>query len=677
MDNEKDLAFDLSDKNNKGLKIAQQTLDAIKDIIQSVPPGVQVAQVAIDVLNKHIGADGKQGVVTFQELKDAIDAAAASAQKVNPEFQNLTSKILAGAKDAFPNGALDPAAKDKLISGALTDFVTTLGQMVEQSVGEGLTNAFLRAQVNTGFLAGLNDKIATASDTYQASAHTPADLKAFGDAVTAAGLDAVDTIKALAPVLRIFAGVVLDVGHAFDDALSTMNDGAVGLATSIAKLDALQKSTIDAFDQRIYELQHRGQKDPAIIKRRLPELAQDFELTRLANFGSLSELVAARNGKDLNGTPFQLSQEEFSSFLKKQPGQAHAPTYDEKIAALDHLKELAETDLQTRIDAINAELDAKRAAHQETIDNLSKERADIQQNAQEAIQARQDELSVLQETIGKMQAWAGLRDSTQSTIEGIAAQGQSPIERFDQLTTKFDQAFADFGKVDAAHPGLSDSERIAAGEKVGALGTQLLDLAKQAGFAVSSEAYQLLQDKVTDALTKVSGEAGAQSEGLLDKQQRALDLQTEVKDLTKETNDKLKTIDASIKAEQDAMVAEQKAAQEKIDTVSANTAGVLQYIEDLYKATISGQRDELKAKLDKLGVHSVDLVDIAGESLATQREIRDILAQSGISVTDTGKSGETKTYSSAPTGSGAAALGAAGVPLAGPVRTRPSSGSSA
>jgi len=643
------IKFDLSDKNQKGLDVYKEEIEAINAVFQDLPPGVHAGVRALELLDQTLTDAGEQGVVTFEALNERLQQAVRSVELLNPLVANFRQTIEQGAAEAIKNGT-----QEQLLDDAVDAFVLSAGRKIQDMVTSSIVEGFLRAQIDTGALAGFFDTVDKAFKEFQAGPQDATALDALTDTLQDAGLAAVATIETLTPALRQLGLAIFNIGEAFDAALDVTTSSttdAIGLATAVVQLDAAHRQFQNDIDARIFALRNQGKASPEILKRDLPDIAKEFQLTQLGFFGSLSDVIRA-------GQTGLINPDEIESYVRRTAGGPDEPTSAEKAAALVTLKDLAEKDLAIRIAAIEAETAAVIEGHQERIADLQEERAAIQEASQAAIEARQEELELIQESIAKMQAWKGLLDTTQDTLLTLRGQFESPQQQLGNLRERFEKALVDFNTIDTAHPDFSDEQRIAAGQKLNELGPQLLQLAQQSGLAQSSEAYRILYDLVTDALDRVAGVAGSESAGLLDKQQQALDLQREIRDLQKDAAAQLKAIDEQIEAEQDAIVAAQKDAEAKIQKVSENTAGVLEWIRNQEKALYEAQHAELMAKLDAAGVTSVNLEDIQASSLLELQAIRAVLEGKGIAVDATnsaGGSASTGGNAGATPGSGGAA----------------------
>lgn len=624
---EGELEFDLSEKNGKGLAVAQETLDAIKGIIQDVLPGVRFASVAVQVLNKHIDELGQQGPVTFQELKDAIDAASASATQINPEILAFFTRISAGASQAIKDGT-----QEALIDSSMNQFIATLGRQIQEGVSTAIVDGFLNAQIDTGILGPLNTRIADAGDTFLGSARAPDDLQAYITEIRSAGLEAINLIRALGPAMRELAAIALDVGKAFDDALlAQVAEDAVGLALAINALSEAQKAFNNEIDARIYALRNEGAQDPEIIRRGLPDIEKEFKLTLLGYFGTLSDVIKAQNEGLITAT-------EAPTFLSRLPGQANAPTLSQKFDALGQLRALAEADLAIRIAGYQAVGAAEIKRHQEAIDGLQEERDALQEYYATAIQLRQDELEIIQEQIQSAEKWKQVLDTVSEAIFSLQTGQQSPFSPAARLSI----AEEEFRKQQAlfADTSLSADERARAGQKLADLGPQLLELLQSTGASQSSERFaaffdfviQQLRDVAAYSKDKISDITGGKT--IEELQAEGNILQKEIKDLQREQRDKLEDIDNQIKAEQAAIVAVQERVREQVAAASAGTANILEWIQGQGNEIFKQQTEQLKQKLTDLGVDSASLFDVQTNSWMELINIRRILEGEGITVTD-------------------------------------------
>lgn len=224
---EGELQFDLSDKSNKGLKVAQEQLDAIRGIIQDVPPGVQVAKIAIDLLNDAIDETGKQGPITFEALKEAIDAAAASAQKLNPIVQEFASTLAAQGPDAQKAGGFE-----KLLTDSTEAVIQKFEVTVRDAVVNGITEGFITASINTGVLGPLQLAISDAMEKFALSGRTPEDMAALVATIQTAGQEAIAEIKLMEPAFRELGQIILGVSEALNVSADAADNAAATIASS-------------------------------------------------------------------------------------------------------------------------------------------------------------------------------------------------------------------------------------------------------------------------------------------------------------------------------------------------------------------------------------------------------------------------------------------------------------
>lgn len=248
---EGELQFDLSDKSGKGLKVAQEQLDAIRGIIQDVPPGVQVATIAIDLLNDAIDETGKQGPVTFEALKEAIDAAAASAEKLNPIVQDFAKTIAKEGPNAQKAGGFE-----KLLSDSTEAVIAQFGESVRDAVVNGITEGFITASLNTGILGPLQLTIAEAMEAFALSDRSPDALNVLVATIQAAGEEAIAGIQLMEPAFRELGNIILGVSEALNVSADAADSAAKTIASSttakgfeeLAKgPGALNKNQVDSF----------------------------------------------------------------------------------------------------------------------------------------------------------------------------------------------------------------------------------------------------------------------------------------------------------------------------------------------------------------------------------------------------------------------------------------------
>lgn len=616
------LQYDLSDKNQKGLDVAAEELEAINAAFKDVPHGVKPAVEAIRLLDNAIDETGKQGIITFEELSQAIDDAVASANLINPEILNFFGTVSKGATEAIKAGT-----EDALIDNALQTFVTNLGRQIQDMISESIVNGFLDASVNTGILAPFNERVRQANETFMGSGRTQEDLDAYIAELRDAGLDAIQMIKDLGPALREFAQIALDIGKAFDDALLAETAGdAVSLAAAIRALQIAQQNFNDEIDARIYALRNQGKKDPEIVRRPLPQIAKDFQIEMITFFGSVSDVVRAANTGLIEHGDMEL-------ILNKQL----LATDQERMDALNRMRQLAEQDLAIRIEAIQIRAQNEIDAHNDRIKDLQDEREQIQDNYEAMIEARQEELDAIQKQIELAQKWQDVLKTLEQTIFDMTIGQDSPLSPTARLSVAQEQF--DVYSQRLRDTSLSTDQRVEAANKLSELGPQLLQLFQAIGKSQSSEDYARIFDNVIGALE----EARLYAKGEMEKatggktieelQADANRIQEEIKQLQKDQKQKLKDIEDQIKHEEDAIVAIQEKAQRDIDKVSQNTAGVLEWIKGKGNEIFERQTEKLKTELQELGVDSASLYGVQTDSFLELLRIRKILEGEGIHVT--------------------------------------------
>ena len=616
------LQYDLSEKNQKGLDVAKEELEAINAAFRDVPHGVKPGLEAIRLLDKAINEMGEQGIITFEELQVAIEDAVASANLINPEILNFFGTISKGATEAIKAGT-----EDALIDNALQTFVTNLGRQIQDMISESIVNGFLDASVNTGILAPFNERVREANETFMGSGRTQEDLDAYIAELRDAGLDAIQMIKDLGPALREFAQIALDIGKAFDDALLAETAGdAVSLAAAIRELQIAQQNFNDEIDARIFALRNQGKKDPEIVRRPLPQIAKDFQIEMITFFGGVTDVVrAAQSGLIEHG--------DMELILNKQL----LATDQERMDALNHMRQLAEQDLAIRIEAIQIRAQNEIDAHNDRIKDLQDEREQIQDNYEAMIEARQEELDAIQKQIELAEKWQDVLKTLEQTIFDMTIGQDSPLSPTARLSVAQDQF--DMFSQQLRDTSLSTDQRVEAANKLSELGPQLLQLFQAIGKSQSSEDYARIFDNVIGALE----EARLYAKGEMEKatggktieelQADANRLQEEIKQLQKDQKQKLKDIEDQIKHEEEAIVAIQERVQRDIDKVSNNTAGVLEWIKGKGNEIFERQTEKLKTELQELGVDSASLYGVQTDSFLELLRIRKILEGEGINVT--------------------------------------------
>lgn len=594
-----------SKDNDIALQDLERGVRGLADaLLSDLPQGVDAGMVALELFRK-------QGAFTFEQLNEQIEGAVAEASAFGPALA-----------EAFNAGLFD---KNLPVDEFADSLFEAVDNAFRKSIAELTFDNLIQGAFKGNILGPLLAKIDETERQVQSGDLTRA---AASEIEKQALRDAKEAMQGLKPLMNDLIEAGRDLASVFSEA----DDSAAGLAQALVVLEEAQRTFNDALETRIYALRNQGDVSPEILRRQLPDIEREFRLMQLKFFGSISEVVAAANSGLIRPS-------EMPGYLNTARGGPNEPTADQKLAALTQMQALAERDLQVRIDAINAELAAEVRRHETAIKGLQDEREQIQKQYADAIEARQTELEAIQEQLQVAQQWKAVVDETKDTIFQLrtgSGSSELPGARFAIAEAEFRRQQAILNDTAA-----TDDQRTAAAAKLNQLGPQLLQLLAAAGIAQSSEQYRVVFDEVTAALTKAQKLAEEKAGDVEALQKRQTELTQEIKDLQKEQARQLEAIDASIEREQDAIVAAQDAAKAKIEQASKNTADVLDWIRGQGNAIFQQKQDELKAKLDALGVDNVSLEGIQTASLSELQRIRQVLEDHGFTVDGGGTSGGT------------------------------------
>ena len=590
------LRFFASEDNDVALQDQERAVQGVAAAFyQDLPQGVDAAAIAIAMFHKN-------ATFTFEELDKQIRGAVAEAEAFGPALQ-----------EAFSSGLFDGDLNVEAFTKSLT---TSVDNAFREQIAKLTFDSVIDGAFKGDILGPVLDTITDTEEKVKSGDLTRAEAseiqkQALRDARTA--------MEGLRPLMEELINAGRDLASVFTEA----DNSVLGLATAIVQLQAAQEQFNNALDARIFALRNDGGASAEVIRRDLPDIEREFRLTQLQNFGSQSEIVAAAN----SGV---ITESELEQYLRRVPGGPDEATTEDKLGALTRLQALAERDLEIRVAAINAETAVIVKQHQDNITRLTKEREQIQRNAQAAIDAKQTELEAVQEALATAQAWKATLDQVTDTLLQMQVGNTSPDSGIVRLQTLQSEFFAQQARFNDTS--LTDEQRQEAAGKLSTLAPQILEQAQAAGIAQSSEAFRVIFEQVALALDKIKNEAGVKAvdvDALIVKQTK---LQEDIKALQKGTNAKLDAIEAQLRTEQDAITAAQDAAKEKIQEVSNNTAGVLEWIQGQGNAIFEQKQDELKEKLAALGVTDISIESIQASSLTELQAIRALIEGQGSTV---------------------------------------------
>lgn len=614
--------FFTSSFNDISIEGYRDTIEGLAGVMfKDLPLGVRAADVAIEALNANIDVAGNQGIVTFNEMKDRIQDLSLAAGLMVPAFQHAASaafELASATQDVSDLPDVTPDFFPKTNSDTGDAFFTELKGNLASAVLTAITDAFIQAAVQASILEPFIHTLVDTASKLGTGELTLAEAKAIiGEASTAA----LGSLNQLKPFLNDILSIGSDVAAMFLD----VGDNVGLLAQQIARLEDAAHLFDFNLQVRIDSLRGGG-GTASTLRAELPRLKADFDSIKEEFFSGGDDPIFSHNSDTGKNTPLN-AVAKFS------------PT--ERLNALAELQANVEHQLDLQVRAYQAELEFEVKGHNENITRLQKEKEGIQDTADAAIKLRQDELDLIKDQIELAAKWQSVVENLSQTIFNLETGAESnlnPIGRLSFAKDEFTRQTAIFRNKD-----LSVDQRVAAAQKLGELGPQIIQLLSGAGISQSSEAYALQFDEIIASLDEANRFAAAEINKITgglsieELQAKANILDEEIKGIQEHARDTLDAIDDKIKIEQDAIVAAQDRTTEQIRLVNGKAAEQLEWIRNQGNSIFKQRIDGLKEKLAKLGIDSssVNLEDLTFDSYSELVKIRMILDEAGIFVDDT------------------------------------------
>lgn len=577
-----------------------------------LPPGVDAARLAIELLDEAFTesretlaefADqikienltdeeamrllkdlGDQGIVTFEELQEKILAAASAGTILGPVLSDL---ILGVATS-------DAALGDAPTKGQLeSQFIDTIEKEIAGAVVNGLIEGFIQSSLQT---AALEPFFMVFNDAMAQVAAEEITIEEATALIDEEFTHVRSNLEQLMPLIQRAVDFGLQLSEAFGlfaDNIQTAADAAKALS-GVTELHGL-------FDQRLTDrvefLRTGGQATPGNLRNRADTTRADaVEIARLV-----------------------INNESNQNF-----------PLNERLAAIGELEELIEKEHELRVQALAIETQLVIDASQERITALQRESDEIQRNANLQIEAKQEELDLLNDQIVILEQWKAIGEQLRDQIRGLLT-GQSsplsPLARFGISQEAFNTALSDF------RGATTDESRLEAAQRVSDLGSEFLAVAEGI-FPQGSEGFRSAFNAVIAALDEVRDFATDETQDLLDLQERANELSEEIKTIQQETKEAIDAITEAIRQEELTIRDAQDKQQVELEKINLSTAAALEWIQGQGNAIFIEKENELREKLRELGEGSVDLEDINAGSFLELIKIRRILSGEGIDVNE-------------------------------------------
>ena len=563
-------------------KVAVQGL--AEAIFRDVPAGVRPALIALEEFKK-------DGVVTFEELKERVEDLTLAVSFFSNPIKNLFTNAALTGDDKLTNRALEDAFFEEIKSG------------MQAAVFDGVRNAFVAATLQGGpleaFAAAMKDALLKINSG-ELTGNEGFEL------IRQAGAEAVEGLKEIRPYVQ----EIINFSREISDLFGESEDSIISLATALARLEEQQRIFNSRLGQRIAQL--RGENQRPFFEAEAGLVDQEIANLRKEFFPSITDAINAPKG-------------DRERLARRAAGLDI--DVDDQIAALQEMETLIEKSLSLRIEGIQAELELAQEAHDERMEQLNDQREAIQDQYDAEIELREKQIDALEEALEIAEQWLDVSETLADTILDIQTGGDSafdPRARFSILQREFDRVSDIFNNA-----GSSEQDRIDAANRLAELGPELLGLAGDAGFAQGSEEFRLIFGDILNTLQNAQTVASANSKNVEEMQDEVRRLTEEIRDLDEERNLKLDAIDQQIDSAEKAMRDLEKAATKEIKAVQKAAAGQLEWLQGKGNEIFQKKQDELKQKLEDIGATNVDLEDISFESYRELYRIRQLIEEQG------------------------------------------------